>query len=496
MTDKKQSAVARRLAKLNDAVIIQNETTTNQLISQQVNTNTLGISNLNSEVYSLQNQNNNLASSLQFQLDDTQPTSLMARVIDLENNPSGGGGGIDPTDPTQPILIVDNFLIQPNGDPDGTFPSPYIYPAANTTVLNTNGLNILNTESEVDHNGIIIARLTSGNNFPVTLTLGQRDTSDICRLVDLNSLYFILKTPNTLEHSIRIGLMDNFANSPSAEEIVFERLVGEANISVVTRTGGTQTKTTTGIAYTTNTWYTFKLARTSSNTVDFTVNTTLINQTTNIPTGFLNVGIQVVGNNNSDDEDFKLDFFSLKLGDVTPVSNGQELNELHDVNITSIANNDVLQWDSTDNRWENRSIATAGIASATHTHTYDQVNNVQASRLIGRWTSAGTGSLQEITLGRGFKLSTAGELSTNMGQVVDVVTTITAGNGLIGGGDLSQNRSLSVNFAANGEVSSSKAVRADDSRLNNIPSGGGLFDIDGGDSGTYTGTPILDGGGA
>jgi len=164
--------------------------------------------------------------------------------------------------------------------------------------------------------------------------------------------------------------------------------------------------------------------------------------------------------------------------------------------INNIANNDILQWDSTDNRWENRSIATAGIANAIHTHTYDQVNNVQASRLIGRWTSAGTGSLQEITLGRGFKLSTAGELSTNTAQVVDVVTTITAGTGLLGGGDLSQNRSLSVNFAANGEVSSSKAVRADDSRLNNIPSGGGLFDIDGGDSGTYTGTPILDGGGA
>lgn len=322
MTDRKQSAVARRLAKLNDAVIIQNETTTNQLISQQVNTNSLGISNLNSEVYNLQNQNNNLASSLQFQLDDTQPTSLMARVIELENNPSGGGGGgIDPTDPNQPILIVDNFLIQPNGDPDGGggFPTPYIYPSANTTVLNTNGLGILNTESEVDHNGIIIARLTSGNNFPVTLTLGQQDTSDVCRLADLNALYFILKTPNTLEHSIRIGLMDNFANSPSAEEIVFERLVGEANISVVTRTGGTETKTSTGVAYTANTWYTFKIAKTSSSTVDFTVNTVLINQTTNIPTGFLNVGIQIVGNNNAADEDFKLDFFSLKLGDVTPV---------------------------------------------------------------------------------------------------------------------------------------------------------------------------------
>jgi hypothetical protein len=80
--------------------------------------------------------------------------------------------------------------------------------------------------------------------------------------------------------------------------------------------------------------------------------------------------------------------------------------------------------------------------------------------------------------------------------VADATLSITAGNGLLGGGDLTQNRTISVNFAANGEVSSSKAVRADDSRLTGSTTSTGLFDIDGGDSGTYTGNPILDGGGA
>lgn len=322
MTDKKQSAVSRRLAG-RSGIDAQNLSSVGDLnLNNTIASVASSVETINTILPTTTQKADNADRVLSGNLDPTNPGGWEARILDLENNPSGGGGGgIDPTDPTQPILIVDNFLIQPNGDPDGGggFPSPYIHPAANTTVLNTNGLNILNTESEVDHNGIIIARLTSGNNFPVTLTLGQRDTSNICRLADLNSLYFILKTPNTLEHSIRIGLMDNFANSPSAEEIVFERLVGEANISVVTRTGGVETKTGTGVAYTANTWYTFKVAKTSSTTVDFTVNTTLINQTTNIPTGFLNVGIQVVGNNNSVDEDFKLDFFSLKLGDVTPV---------------------------------------------------------------------------------------------------------------------------------------------------------------------------------
>jgi uncharacterized coiled-coil protein SlyX len=121
---------------------------------------------------------------------------------------------------------------------------------------------------------------------------------------------------------------------------------------------------------------------------------------------------------------------------------------------------------------------------------------VQQGRLVGRWSSAGTGTLQEVTIGYGLKLSNGGELSALTAQIADASIIITAGNGLLGGGDLTQNRSLSVNFAANGEVSSSKAVRADDSRLSGLAPSTGLFDIDGGDAGVYTGTPILDGGGA
>jgi hypothetical protein len=66
---------------------------------------------------------------------------------------------------------------------------------------------------------------------------------------------------------------------------------------------------------------------------------------------------------------------------------------------------------------------------------------------------------------------------------------VTAGTGII-----NSNAQFSINFAANGEVSSTKAVRADDSRLSGISPNTGLFDIDGGDATVYTGTPILDGG--
>lgn len=46
-------------------------------------------------------------------------------------------------------------------------------------------------------------------------------------------------------------------------------------------------------------------------------------------------------------------------------------------------------------------------------------------------------------------------------------TLITAGLGLSGGGDLSQNRTISINFATDGQVAASMAVQANDSRLSN-----------------------------
>jgi hypothetical protein len=132
----------------------------------------------------------------------------------------------------------------------------------------------------------------------------------------------------------------------------------------------------------------------------------------------------------------------------------------------------------------------------TRTDKLEIYTTLEQGTLAGRWSSSGTGYQQPVSIGYGLKLSNGGVLSAATNQVADATLSITAGNGLLGGGDLTQNRTISVNFAANGEVSSSKAVRADDSRLTGSTTSTGLFDIDGGDSGAYTGNPILDGGGA
>jgi hypothetical protein len=71
------------------------------------------------------------------------------------------------------------------------------------------------------------------------------------------------------------------------------------------------------------------------------------------------------------------------------VNNGQELEELHDVLITGIANNHILQWDSTDVRWENRSLSSAGIAAASHTHALsDLTQSGAATNQVPQWNGS------------------------------------------------------------------------------------------------------------
>lgn len=46
---------------------------------------------------------------------------------------------------------------------------------------------------------------------------------------------------------------------------------------------------------------------------------------------------------------------------VLAIQNGYELDELHGVQITSVANNDLLQYDSTSGLWKNESLSNAGV---------------------------------------------------------------------------------------------------------------------------------------
>lgn len=101
-----------------------------------------------------------------------------------------------------------------------------------------------------------------------------------------------------------------------------------------------------------------------------------------------------------------------------------------------------------------------------HTHPISDLQAISATKLIGR-TAASSGVPQEVTVGSGLKLSSASPptISTDGSVVASATTSVLAGTGLTGGGDLSTDRTISVDFAASGVSSSTKAVRADDSRL-------------------------------
>jgi hypothetical protein len=92
------------------------------------------------------------------------------------------------------------------------------------------------------------------------------------------------------------------------------------------------------------------------------------------------------------------------------------------------------------------------------------VRNVTSARLLGR-RSGSAGNAEEITLGTGLKMSSTGQLTANLLQVAGADVQVIAGTGLVGGGDLTADRSLAVDFAPSGLSVPLKAVRADDPRL-------------------------------
>lgn len=140
------------------------------------------------------------------------------------------------------------------------------------------------------------------------------------------------------------------------------------------------------------------------------------------------------------------------------VINYPELDELHDVLIANPLDNEALIYDAASGLWKNEKVS------------YSSIQDVEASSLLGR-SNASNGVTQEIKLSAQFVWGTAGgkpQLSiatVSDATKVDTSTTLTAGVGLTGGGDLTTSRSFAVDFATSGTVSTTKVVRADDARL-------------------------------
>jgi hypothetical protein len=79
------------------------------------------------------------------------------------------------------------------------------------------------------------------------------------------------------------------------------------------------------------------------------------------------------------------------------VQNGYELDELHDVSIeATLADNEVLAYNSANGLWINQTAAEAGLAAASHTHAISDVTGLQTA-LDGKAATSHTHAMSSLT---------------------------------------------------------------------------------------------------
>jgi hypothetical protein len=94
---------------------------------------------------------------------------------------------------------------------------------------------------------------------------------------------------------------------------------------------------------------------------------------------------------------------------VLAIQNGYELDELHGVQITSVANNDLLQYDSTSGLWKNESLSNAGIEPTIASGT-----TLQYYRGDKTWDTLPIQNFQTTTDGTAVTGTTTGTLTSSI----------------------------------------------------------------------------------
>ena len=95
--------------------------------------------------------------------------------------------------------------------------------------------------------------------------------------------------------------------------------------------------------------------------------------------------------------------------------------------------------------------------------TFAKLQNITGPTILGR-QNASAGTVEQVGLAAALSINRSRQLHLANALAAQSLT-LTAGTGLTGGGDLSSSRTFALDFATSGTSSSTKAVRADDSRL-------------------------------
>jgi hypothetical protein len=108
------------------------------------------------------------------------------------------------------------------------------------------------------------------------------------------------------------------------------------------------------------------------------------------------------------------------------VQNGYELEELHDVQISGLADNDIIQYDQATDLWQNKSLSNAGIQPTLVSST--NIKTINGATVLGSGDLTVTGSSDPTTIGSAYGTGVTGLTNAVSATVLIPANTILTTN--------------------------------------------------------------------
>lgn len=168
--------------------------------------------------------------------------------------------------------------------------------------------------SSANRPGIIRKNTTAAINTLAQLSMNS-NSSTIDPALPHTVIWVVKNNQNDADVTTRIGEANSPITEPPTHGIYFEKLGADTNYFCVTRAGGVETRTDTGIAFNTN-FNTSFINRNSSGVMFYLNDALVCTHTTNIPTTFVNPFIYIT-NLAAVDKSMDADYFEFRLYGLT-----------------------------------------------------------------------------------------------------------------------------------------------------------------------------------
>lgn len=217
----------------------------------------------------------------------------------------GGGGGTSypPLDFTTTAWIHEEFMS--GDDSQGSIGElGWEFSAAGGTLTNSNG--------EENHPGLLSLATGATTGNAIYPFIGSGTALDIDGDDDFDCRWIARLNTGTANTTYRIGLADDLGEPGLSNGAFFEKETADTNWFRVTESGGTQTRTDTGIAVSGN-FDRFRVRRIDASTIGFTINAnTEQTLATNLPTVAIEPGLYLQTNAN-DNKTVDFDYFDCQV---------------------------------------------------------------------------------------------------------------------------------------------------------------------------------------